>query len=189
MTRDQAYQKLKELIKNENLIKHHLACEAAMKALYRRLNSAKDPNEETNWGIVGLLHDADYELTKDHPEKHTIVLEEKIGKLLDPKLMYAIKSHNWHNNQIEPKSKMDWSIFCCDELTGLIIACALVHPDKKLASLTPEFVMKRFAEPSFARGASREQIRNCEKELTIPLDEFIDLTLKAMQEIAPELGL
>lgn len=191
MNRDEAYKTLESLIKNENLIKHHLACEAAMKALYKRLTplASQNPEDEQKWGLVGLLHDADYEQSKNHPEKHTLILEQKIGSRIPPDVMYAIKSHNWQNNGVEPKSYMDWSIYCSDELTGLIIAAALIHPDKKLASLTPEFVIKRFAEPSFARGASREQIRLCEQKLTIPLNEFIEIVLKSMQEIAPELGL
>lgn len=190
MTREQAYQVLKSLIKNENLIKHHLACEATMKALYKRLTPQNLQNQEeaVNWGIVGLLHDADYELSKDKPEKHTLILEEKLKDKIEPKLMYAIKSHNWRFNNVAPKSRLDWSIFCCDELTGLVIAAALVHPEKKLSNLTPDFVMKRFNEPSFAKGADRNQIKFCEKELNIPLNEFVILTLTAMQQISSSLG-
>jgi uncharacterized protein len=191
MTREEALKTLKSLIKSENLIKHHLACEAAMKSLYKRLTpvSHQTPEDEEKWGLVGLLHDADYEKSKNHPEKHTLILEEKIGDKLEPAVMYAIKSHNWQNNQIEPRTYMDWSIYCSDELTGLIIAAALVHPDKKLSSLTTDFVMKRFSEPSFARGANREQIKLCEEKLNIPLNEFVEIILKAMQQIAPDLGL
>ena len=191
MTRDEAYQTLKSLIKNENLIKHHLACEATMKALYRRLTpqSLRNQKDEEEWGIVGLLHDADYELSKNTPEKHTLILEERLKDKIDPKLMYAIKSHNWKFNNIKPKSRLDWSIFCCDELTGLIIAATLINPDKKLAALTPDFVMKRFSEASFAKGADRNQIKFCEKELSIPINEFINIALTTMQQIAPQLGL
>jgi predicted hydrolase (HD superfamily) len=189
MTRDDAYQILRGLVKNENLIKHHLACEAAMKALYKRLAPKQIPQDEQDWGIVGLLHDADYELCKNHPERHTLILEEKIGDKLDPKLMHAIKSHNWQNNGVVPKSQLDWSIYCCDELTGLIIAAALIHPEKKLAFLTTDFVLKRFNEPPFAKGANRTPILMCEKELTIPLTEFVGIVLKAMQAISVELGL
>lgn len=189
MTREEAYQILKSLITNENLIRHHLACEAAMKALYNRLSPTPNLADEEKWGIVGLLHDADYELSKNHPEKHTLILEEKLGNKIEAKLMYAIKSHNWRANNVEPKTRLDWSIFCCDELTGLIIAATLIHPDKKLSSLTADFIMKRFNEPSFAKGANREQIKFCEKELSIPLEEFINIVLSAMQKIAPELGL
>jgi predicted hydrolase (HD superfamily) len=189
MTRDDAYQILRNMVKNENLIKHHLAAEAAMKALYRRLTPKQIPEEEADWGIVGLLHDADYELCKSHPERHTLVLEERIGDKLEPRLMQAIKSHNWKNNGVVPKSKLDWSIYCCDELTGLIIAAALIHPEKRLDFLTVDFVMKRFNEQSFAKGANRAQILMCEKELTIPLTEFVEIVLKAMQEISDALEL
>ncbi len=189
MTREEAYAILTDLVKNKNLIKHHLACEAAMKAIYKRIVPKQIPEEEVNWGLVGLLHDADYELCRDHPEKHTLVLEEKIGFKIDPRLMYAIKSHNFAHNGFEPKSYMDWGIYCCDELTGLIIAATLVHPGKKLAPLTVEFIMNRFNSPSFAKGANRDQIKMCEKELGIPLEEFIEIVLKAMQEISKDLRL
>jgi predicted hydrolase (HD superfamily) len=189
MTRDEAYEILKGLVKNENLIKHHLAAEAAMKALYKRLTPKQDLKEEEEWGIVGLLHDADYELCKKHPEKHTLILEEKIGDKLNPKIMRAIKAHNWQYNGIVPKTKMEWSLYCCDELTGLIIAATLIHPEKKLGLVNNDFIMNRFNEPSFARGANRAQILMCEKELAIPLTEFVGIVLKAMQEISSELGL
>lgn len=189
MSKEEAYKILTEFIKNPNLIKHHLACEVVMKALCRRLNPNQNSSVEEKWGLVGLLHDADYELTKDTPEKHTIVLEEKIGDKLPKDVMHAIQSHNWKRNGVEPKNLMDWSIYCCDELTGLIVAAALVHPDKKLNSLNVEFIMNRFNENSFARGADREMIKACEDKLGIPLAEFIDINLKAMQTINDALGL
>jgi len=189
MNRDEAYKILTGLIKNQNLIKHHLACEATMRALYRKLNKEQSSAEEEKWGIVGLLHDADYELTKDTPEKHTIVLEEKIGDKLPTDVMHAIQSHNADRNGVTPQSLMDWSIYCCDELTGLIVAAALVHPDKKLASLDVNFILNRFGEKSFAKEADREMIKACEEKLEIHLPEFIDITLSAMQGISNELGL
>ncbi|MCL4353397.1 phosphohydrolase [Patescibacteria group bacterium] len=193
MTRDQAYQTLTTLISNENLIKHHLACEAAMKAIYeyiqRRDKKLIDEQEEKDWGIVGLLHDADYELTKGHPEKHTLVLEQKIGKELPPELMYAIKAHNYKFSKANPLSNLDWAIYTCDELTGLIIAATLVHPEKKLSMVDVDFVKKRYNEKSFAKGADRNQIKLCEKSLGIKLDDFIEIVLSSMQNIAPELGL
>jgi len=189
MTREEALQILITLIKNENLIKHHLACEAVMKDLSLYFNPGEELEEEDKWGLVGLLHDADYELTHDNPKQHTLVLEQKLAGKLAPDIIYAIKSHNWKNNGVEPKSKMDWGIYCCDELTGLIIAAALVHPDKKLASLTTDFVLNRFKEKSFAKGADRKQIETCEKQLGVPLADFIDLNLKAMQKISENLGL
>ncbi len=184
MTRGQAYKILTDLIKNQNLVKHHLAAEAVMRALARHFNE-----DEDKWGLVGLLHDADYELTKDNPEKHTLVLEERIGSELEPDVMRAIKSHNKEYSGVEPESKMDWAIYTCDELTGLIIAAALIHKDKKLSSIDTDFILRRFDEPSFAKGADRKQIIPCEEKLGIPLKEFVEMALKAMQAIAPELGL
>ena len=184
MTRDRAYQILTDLVKNQNLVKHHLATEAVMMALARYFKE-----DEEKWGLVGLLHDADYELTKDEPEKHTLVLEERIGSELEPEVMKAIKAHNAESLGIEPQTKMDWAIYACDELTGLIIAAALIHPDKKLGSIDTEFVLRRFDEPAFAKGANRDQIRLCEEKLGFSLEGFTTLALKAMQEIAPELGL
>ena len=193
MTRDEAFQILKSLIKNENLIKHHLAAEAAMKAIYEWIQNSKNlpivAAEEELWGLTGLLHDADYELSKQHPEKHTLVLEKKIGKKIDPGVMNAIKYHNYKYTKVEPKSYMDLAIYACDELTGLIIASVLIHPDKKLASVTVDFVLNRFNEPNFAKGASRNQIKTCEEKLQIPLADFISIVLSSMQKIAPQLGL
>lgn len=191
MNREEAYKTLTKLIKNQNLIKHHLACEAVMKVLYKKFTppAGQNPQDEEKWGIVGLLHDADYELTRNHPEKHTLVLQEKIGSKLPADVMYAIMSHNFAYNKVLPKNTMDWSIYCADELTGLIIAATLVNPDKKLASVTTDFVINRFNEPSFAKGANRDQILACEDKLGIPIKDFIDLSLKAMQLINSELGL
>ena len=191
MNREEAYKTLTKLIKNKNLIKHHLACESVMKVLYKKFtpSASQNPQDEEKWGLVGLLHDADYELTRNHPEKHTLVLKEKIGSKLSADVMYAIMSHNFASNKVLPKSAMDWSIYCADELTGLIIAATLVNPDKKLASVTTDFVINRFNEPSFAKGANRDQILACEDKLRIPIRDFIDLSLKAMQLINNELGL
>lgn len=189
MQRDEADKILTEYIHNQNLIKHHLACEATMKALCLRFNPEADANEQEKWGIVGLLHDADYELTKDTPEKHGLVLEEKAGDKIPKDIMRAIQTHNGDRNGVIPQSLMEWSIYCCDELTGLIVAAALIHPDKKLASINTEFIMNRFGEKSFAKGADRNVIKMCEEKLGIALNEFIDINLKAMQNISSELGL
>lgn len=160
-----------------------------MRALCLKFNPQADKIEQETWGIVGLLHDADYELTKETPEKHGLVLEEKEGDKIPKDIMRGIQSHNGDRNGVVPESKMEWSIYCCDELTGLIVAAALIHPDKKLNSLNTEFILKRFNEKSFARGADREMIKKCEEKLGIPLSEFIELTLSAMQKISDELGL
>lgn len=188
MARDEAYQILTTLIKNPSLIKHHLACEAIMIALCQKLIPNADQETVQKWGLVGLLHDADYELTKNDPSKHTKVLEQKIGKQLEPDVLHAIKAHNYKETGAIPKGNMDWSMYACDELSGLIIASALVHPERSLAALDTNFILKRFNENSFAKGADREQIKTCESKLGIALSEFIRLCLSSMQGIAPQLG-
>jgi uncharacterized protein len=189
MTREEAYKLLTDNVKNPNLIKHMLAAETTMRTLYVRLNPNPNTQALEEWGLVGLLHDLDYELAKDHPEKHGLLSKDKLYGKIDDSLIYAIMAHNAKYTKIEPKSPLDWSIYCCDELTGFIVACALVHPDKKLASIDLNFVLNRFKQNSFARGASREKIKMCEEKLGIELNEFIQITLSAMQTIAPELGL
>lgn len=190
MTRDEALDLLHTLIRNPSLIKHHLACEEVMKELANYFKTQKNmPNiDENKWALVGLLHDADYDITRYAPEKHTSLFAEKYGQKLEPEVLYAIKAHNFKNNKVEPKSLMDWSMYCCDELTGLIIASALVYPDRRLLSLTPGFVLNKFNEKSFAKGADREQMKLCEEKLGIPLIEFVRICLEAMQNISLQLG-
>ena len=110
---------------------------------------------------------------------------EEMG--VDEDIVYAVISHNEHEGY-ERKSLLDKALYATDPLTGLIVAAALIHPDKKLASIDTQFVMNRFGEKSFARGASREQIETC-KEISLGLEEFIEIGLKAMQEISDDLEL
>ena len=187
MTRFEAYQVLSAHLKNPNLIKHSLATEAAMQGLCRYILGDPSPDVVEEWGITGLLHDADYEETTGHPEIHGIKITEELN--LPDHIAYAIQGHNFQYTKVMPESPMDWAIASCDQLTGLIVACALVHPDKKLNSLTPDFVMKRFYEKSFAKGAGRDTILLCESKLNIPLIKFIEVVLKSMQEISGNLGL
>lgn len=190
MTRDEAYQILTTYLTNPNLIKHCLAAEAAMKALYEKLNeSSYAKATEDTWGITGLLHDADYELSKGNPKLHGMLLFEKEPNKIPEDIAYAIKSHNFENTKVEPVSLMDWSIYCADQLTGLIVAATLVRPDRLLSSVTPEFVLEKFNDNSFAKGANREAVKMCESKLGIPLLEFIAITLTAMQLIGSTLGL
>ena len=194
MNHNEAYQLLTKHMTLKNLIKHCLACEAIMKGLYKHLTPQEQQNEEdeNKWGITGLLHDIDYEVAQKEEklDKHGILLFEK-GELNDlpEDIAYAIKAHNFHDTGVQPQSQMDWSIITCDRLSGLIVAAALMTPEKKLSALTPERVLKRFKEKSFAKGANRESILLCEEKLNIPLAEFIEINLKAMQAISNDLGL
>lgn len=193
MTRSEAYELLTKYLKNKNLIKHSLAAEASMRAIYRHLTPENDqtPADEEKWGITGLLHDIDYEVAQetDQLNQHGKLLFEKGEVKLPEDIEYAIRSHNHEMTGTKPQSSMDWSITACDQLTGLVTACALVRPEKTLEAVTVEAVMKKFGQKAFAAGADREAIKFCESELNIPLETFIGITLKAMQDIHEDLGL
>jgi len=183
MNRNQVLKLVKEKISNNNLIKHCLSVEACMRALANRFAENQD-----KWGIAGLLHDIDYEETKDNPEKHSLVGAEMLKEMgVEEDICQAIKTHN-EIHGIEPESKMAKALFCVDPLTGLIIASTLVLPEKKLTNLTVENVLNRFKEKSFARGASREIIAKCE-DMGLSLEEFVKICLKAMQNISDNLDL
>ncbi len=172
---------LNKHINNKNLIKHSIAVSGCMKKLAEYFNE-----DVEKWRIVGLLHDIDYELTKDDSSKHGLlsleILEEN-GFTED--MLYAVKSHSGH---AEPLSKMDISLYSADPLSGLIVAACLMHPTKKLANIDVNFIMRRFNEKRFAAGADREQIRLCEK-LGITLEEFIRISLEGMREVSDDIGL
>src|SRR3989304_8294932 len=195
MTRNKALKLLHENMENPNLRRHCYSVEAVMKALARYFSQGEKSSvakamEET-WGLVGLLHDGDYEKTRQTPEKHTLMMAEWLKKagVIDKEILSAILSHNYaHTGQNPPKNKLEWSLFCCDELTGFIVAVALVRPDKKLSSVTIESVMNKWNQRSFAAGVDRSQIEKCQERLEIPLQKFVEIALTAMQSIAPELG-
>src|SRR6266702_1084599 len=172
MNRIDAYQLLTKYLTNKNLIKHSLAAEASMKALYKRIIPAnkQNPNDEEKWGITGLLHDVDYEEAQKagQVEKHGTLIFIKEKDDIPAEILHCIQSHAHENSKIMPESDMDWAITTCYQLTGLITACALVRPDKKLASVTVESVMKKFNQKAFAQGADRNGIAQCEEKLHIP---------------------
>ncbi len=187
VTREQAYKLLTDHVENENLIRHCLAVEATMRSL--AIYFQENPE---SWGIAGLLHDADWEVTRDKPEEHAKIVVEWLEDLDlgDEGIKKAILAHNhFHNGQEPPQSLMEWALYCCDELTGLIVACALVQPDQKLSSVTPESVIKKFPQNTFAAGVNREKVELCEEKLGIPLEEFVEITVGAMETISEDLGL
>lgn len=180
MDRNTAYELVKTHVKNKNLRKHMLAVEAVMKLLAERLGEDVD-----EWGLAGLLHDLDYDQTVDDFPKHGYVTEEILKSYnLDPKLLYAIKAHAGH---VPRETQLDRAIYAADPITGLVVAAVLMHPSKKLAHMDVEFLKNRFKEKRFAAGANREQIQTC-TELGLELDEFLELSLNAMQGIAEDLG-
>lgn len=188
MNRDEAYTVVDDWTKNPNLVKHMLAVEAIMRALAKHFGE-----EEEIWGISGLLHDADYELFKDSdPKKHpSKIFEEMEKRQADPRVVNAIRAHawGWREDLPEPQTKMEWSLYCCDDLSGFIIACALVRPERTLTSLTIESLLKKWPQKSFAAGVNREHAELCQEKLGIPLPEFMQIALSALQGIHADLGL
>ena len=182
--REGALSLMKQYIKMDNLRKHSLATEAIMRALAEKLGYDAD-----TWGIAGLLHDLDYEETKENPSMHALktaeILEEK-G--FSSEVIQAVKAHNAEALGIQRESDFDFALTCAECITGLIVATTLVYPDKKIAGVKTKSIPKRMKQKEFARNINRDLIRECEK-LNIPLNEFADLSLKAMQGIAEELGL
>lgn len=184
MNREEALKILEENLSNQNLIKHSLAVEAIMRALARHFNQ-----DSERWALAGLLHDIDYEKVKNDLSQHSLVgakILEEIG--LDRDICQAVKVHN-EAHGIVPETLMEKALFVADPFTGLIVAATLVLPSKKIKDLTVENVLNRFKERSFARGANREIIIQCQELLGLKLEEFVKIGLEAMQEIDQELGL
>jgi putative nucleotidyltransferase with HDIG domain len=183
MTREEALDSIKANVESENLIKHMLATEAIMRALARHLNE-----DEEEWGLTGLIHDIDMELTGGDMKEHSKLGADLARELEASEAMaHAILCHN-EAHGIPLETKLDKALFCADPLTGLITAATLVRPDKKLAGLEAKSVKKKFKEKGFATGANRQQIAMC-NEIGFELDEFIELGLEAMKGIAEALGL
>lgn len=184
MQREEALKLLKENLKNQNLIKHSLAVEAAMKDLAEFFGE-----DRGRWGVCGLLHDIDYEKVKDNLILHSKLGAEMLKNLgLDEEICQAVLSHN-EAHGILPQSKMAKALFCLDPLTGLIVAATLVLPSPKISDLKVENVLNRFREKSFARSVNRELIKKCQEYLGLSLEEFVKIVLLAMQKISNELEL
>jgi putative nucleotidyltransferase with HDIG domain len=181
--RAEALEMLEKNLGNINLIRHCLASEAVLRALAE--NRGEDPDL---WGITGLLHDIDYELTSDVPETHGMVAAEILADYLPYESIHAIQSHNAENTGVERSSDFDYLLAAGESITGLVVAVALVYPDKKLASVKPKSILKRMNMSAFARSVPRDTIRECSKA-GYDLDVFTALALNAMKAIAEDIGL
>ncbi len=184
ISREEALELLKNNIRNENLLKHCYASEAVMRALAGKLGEDAD-----KWGLAGLLHDLDVELTDADLERHVLETEKILTrKGVDPEIVDAIVRHNEQAHDKKRESVFHHALAAGETITGLIIATALVYPDKKLASVKPKSITRRMKEKAFAASVSREIIRECET-IGIPLNEFAEISLGAMQGISDQLGL
>ncbi|HET9947164.1 MAG TPA: HD domain-containing protein [Patescibacteria group bacterium] len=184
MTRATAFEILKKHLNNKKLFSHSLATEATMRALAPKFNG-----DVEEWGITGLLHDADYDKAKGFPDQHGMLLTKLEPNTIPTAVEHAIQSHNYEFTHVIPVSPMDWAITCCDELTAIIVFLAQEQKEKSLTSLTTNLILTKLKDKHFAKGAKRETIYFCKEKLGIPLEDFVAITLTAMQGIHTELGL
>jgi putative nucleotidyltransferase with HDIG domain len=182
-TRKEAMALLRQYNQNESLINHALAVEATMRYMARKYNE-----DEEKWGIIGLIHDLDYE---KYPDEHCLKTEEILKSHQWPEeYIRAVVSHGWGIcMDVEPQSRLEKTLFAIDELTGLITACALVRPSKSVMDLTVKSVRKKWKQKGFAAGANRAVIEKGARMLEVELSELINDVIMGMRQIAPTIGL
>ncbi|PIZ68040.1 hypothetical protein COY12_00805 [Candidatus Roizmanbacteria bacterium CG_4_10_14_0_2_um_filter_33_96] len=193
-------QKYAEALKKQlepNIFNHSLALEACMGGLYdyyvaNNLLTSNDPPKE-DWLLAGLLHDIDFsgEFKPTHPQK-TMEALAKYDLTISETVHNIIKAHAPDLTGRKPQNKAEWSIFCADSLTGLIMAVAFVYPSRKLADVKLSSVVKRLLkEPKFAAGTRREEIKQCAlpEGLNLPVEKFVEICLNSMKAIAGEIGI
>ena len=183
MNRAEALEIVHEYVKNENLVRHMLAVEAAM-----RFYAAKFNEDQETWGITGILHDFDWEIhptLEEHPLAGASILHEK-G--VPEEIIHAVLSHADHTG-VPRQTRMEKALYACDEITGLITAVALVRPSRSLSDLEASSVKKKWKDRAFAAGANRDEIAKAAQEFDIDLWEHVGNVILAMRTIAPELGL
>lgn len=183
ITKERAHEMIDENIDTENLKKHMYAVAQIMRRLAEHLGE-----DEEKWEILGLIHDLDYESTKDNPEDHATKTAEMLMGKVPEDIIRAIKSHNFKHTDVEPENKMENCLIAADAISGLIVATALVMPNSKIEEARPESVDKKFDDSSFAKNIDRDRVLYCRKA-GIPRDEFIELSLNALKEIDNKLGL
>jgi putative nucleotidyltransferase with HDIG domain len=182
LSRNDALALLQTHLKKDSMLKHSIASEAIMKGVAQALHQ-----DQALWGLAGLLHDIDFEETEDEPEKHGLLAMEMLPAGLPGELRDAIRRHNECNGS-KRETVLDFALSASESLTGLIIATALVYPEKKLSSVKVKSVVKRMKEKAFARNVSRECIMECDR-IPIELSRFVEIGIMAMNEISEDLGL
>lgn len=183
MNRETAIDLVREHVKNESLVRHMLAVEAAM-----RFYAEKYGEDRETWGLAGLLHDFDWEIhptLEQHPQDGIPILRSRGAS---EEIIRAILSHAEHTG-VPRQTRMEKALAACDEITGLITAVALVRPSRSLHDLTASSVKKKWKDRAFAAGASREEISQSVQDFGIELWEHVDNVILAMRQIAPDLGL
>jgi len=183
ISREEAVSLLKKNVKAENMRKHSYASEAVMRALAKKLGRNEDA-----WGIAGLLHDIDVEITNANPYTHGPHSEKLLKGKVSDEIHDAIIMHNETATGKERNSEFQHALAAGETITGLITATTLVYPDKKITSVKPKSITKRMKQKAFAASVKRKNIMECE-QIGIPLNEFAEIALNAMKEIDEILGL
>ena len=184
ISRNEALEVLRRYVRNENMIRHSLASEAILRGIARRLGQ-----DEDKWGLAGLLHDIDVEVTHAEPAIHGTQADALLKDYdMDPEVLDAIRMHNEDSAGKERTTVFQHALAAGETISGLIFATTYVYPDKKLSSVKPKSVVKRMKEKAFAASVRRESIMECEK-IGIPIDEFAALCISSLLPIAEEIGL
>jgi hypothetical protein len=183
INREEAVILLNKYVKNENYKKHSFAVEAILTSIAPILH-----RDSEIWGLTGLLHDLDYEYTQGKPEQHATMTADILEGLVPDTVIQAIKAHNYQHTMQIPQTSLDKALIAADALSGLLIATALVMPSKTLAEVEVSTVIKKYKDPSFARGCNRKRIDLCE-DFGMELEQFINISLDALQHISGMLGL
>ncbi len=183
MTRDEALAIVREHVKNNNLVRHMLAVEAAMAAYAKKLKQ-----DEQRWRIAGLLHDFDWEIhpsLEEHPQQGAEILR---SRGVDEDMIQTVLSHADHTG-IPRDNLIKKALFACDEITGLVTTTALVRPSKKLSDVQVKSIKKKWKDKAFARGVNRQDVETGAKELGVELWDHVQTVLDAMKSISDDLGL
>ena len=183
ITSAEANQLLKKHISKSNLLKHCYAVGAIMRGLGEELGENAD-----EWEICGLVHDVDFAKTEENPAEHGILAEDILSGKVSEEIIHAIKAHNFEYTGVKPESKMDNGLIAADAISGLVIACTLVYPSKKIADVKLKSVSKRFKARDFARACNRENMLYCEK-IGIEKARFFEISLESLKKVSDELGL
>ncbi len=183
LTRDEAYNLVESKIKRKNIVKHMLAVEAIMKSLAEYFGEDKEI-----WGLTGLLHDVDFEEVGENFSMHGLKAEEILKGLVPDEVIQAIKAHNYEYTGVQPKTRMEKALIAADAVSGLLVACALVMPSKKLEEVKISTLNKKFKQKDFARNVDRNRINFCE-EIGLSKEKFFEIALNGLKKISQTLGI
>jgi len=183
LTRDEAYNLVESKIKRKNIVKHMLAVEAIMKSLAEYFGEDKEI-----WGLTGLLHDVDFEEVGENFSMHGLKAEEILKGLVPDEVIQAIKAHNYEYTGVQPKTRMEKALIAADAVSGLLVACALVMPSKKLEEVKISTLNKKFKQKDFARNVDRNRINFCE-EIGLSREKFFEIALNGLKKISQTLGI